>query len=281
MGGTDKLTKLSSETHERIALRTPQVASAVQDAVSVLRSATSPSILSVSGRPGSGLSAAMDGIFEALQSNGDVAVFKLKQTVADTDVMPTEKLLRHFGFAWDYDAVRSTAARPLSKPIQELANMLGPSILLVEDYRNDVGSRQLSNEYLKICERLTASPCRLRVVLVGPNQSVSKLSGLRDAATRDLYIREWQCDQSLIDYLDRLSIVIKSEFGLSVQLSKYAIFIHKLSIGNTARMLEFIRQVAIHCLLTRSTEIPGHLFNLSLKDLVYSNACIHSSLARL
>lgn len=262
-------------------LRTPQVSRIIQDAVSIICSADCPPILSISGLPGSGLSTAMDEIFKALKLKGFLHVYKIGQTVADIDVTPTEKLLRHFGFSWNHDAIRSSAARPLSEPIKELARMLGPSILLVEDYLNDAASSDARAEYFKIWERLTTSPLDLRVALIGPNQSGNRVSKTRKPLRVDLWIEAWRHDQSLKDYLDELSVAIYRRFDLSTQLSRHAASIYNLSSGNTARMIEFIRQVAIHSVLTRSTEIPSHLFNLSLRELVYSNAHLHSSLAHL
>ena len=267
-----------AEVHELLTLSTPQATDTIKKAAYLLqKQEPPPPILYITGRSGSGVSTVAQGIYLSLRTD-DGGVFIMPQTGVDPGLPPIARLLRHFGFECTYEVLEVSAMNQLPAPVMNLAQMLGFSVVVVEDYLTGVASPEQKRRHIDQWKKLTAFPLNLKLVLAAPLDQVKHSWDNQESTLEHLHINEWERGNLLSSYLDDLSSLCRETLRLDAPFSNHMKEIHKLSKGNTAHMLIHIRQCAIHSILSNVSHIPSELFRLSLKELTESNARLYSQL---
>lgn len=275
MSQGDRLVSIANEIHDCLMLHTPQVTRVVEKAVQLLHDNASPAIVYLAGQPGCGLSTAVDGVFQATQSLRCRNVFKIHKLGADVGLPPEGMLLKRFGFG--HGVSKSTSSKALPKHLFSLAQILGSSVLLIEDYLSGVVNIADKQQHINIWNKLATPPLQLKILLAGPYSSSERPSKKPPVNQCRLLIDEWQENEVFFEFLSELSALIKQKFKLNIRLVESSSSIFRNCKGNTATILEHVRQAAIYGVLSRSSTVSDVILSYSQKELVHENAKLYTA----
>jgi hypothetical protein len=232
--------------------------------------------LFITGQSGSGVSTALEGVLKGLKTT-DTKAFILPQSGMEPGLSPADRLLRHFGFLCSNGNFKSVGSTLLSEPVINLAEMLGPAILLVEDSLNGVIGTGEIYKHLNMWRSLTLPPSKLRIVLGGPANRIMQSWSDKDELSELLWIPQWDSYTTLELYLCQLSQQINENFDVHMNLADHSHTILKVSRGNTALLVERVKHLTVNTLLSGMRCLNSNFLDLPLRDVIHSNAKLLAS----
>lgn len=264
-----RLIRRAFEVDQHLVLRTPQVEAAIQQLTTSLRTEAEP-VIHLSGLSGSGVSTVLAETSQCLNHADDQTCLTLARPEIDDGYLPSEYLLHRFGFRFSARAFQHN--RKLLPEVIALGGILTRSIVLVEDYLAGVASLEQKRTHMHQWNQLAAPPISLRIVLAGPSDHIKWSWASHQPDGRTIFIEEWRFNDVFHDYLKDLSSLVYRTYELDVDLSLYAKPLFKLSRGNTARLLEYLRECIRHIILSAGAGDCAELFKLSFREIVHANA---------
>lgn len=266
-----RLIRRAFRVDQHLVLRTPQVETAIQQMISVLQS-EADSVVYLSGLSGSGVSFALNETTRRFDHANGVRCFMLARPEVDDDYLPSEYLLHRFGFRFGARTRPSHYHKTLPREIIELGSMLPHSIMLVDDYLAGVGNLAQKRTHMYQWNELAAPPISLRFVLAGPSNHIKGSCASHELNGRTICIEEWRFNELLQQYLSDFSLLIYQMYEIDMDLPRYAKPLFKHSQGNTALLLDYIRECVRRTILSAEKGVSAKLFKLSFREMVHSNA---------
>ncbi|KPY70728.1 hypothetical protein [Pseudomonas syringae] len=261
------LIRRAFDVDQHLVLRTPQVEAAIQQMMAALQTEADP-VIYLSGLSGSGVSTVLAETSQRLGHANGTACFTLARPEINDQYLPSEYLLHHFGFRF---ATRHYH-KVLPREVFALGGILAHSIMLIEDYLAGVASLEQKRKHMHQWSQLTAPPISLRIVLAGPSDHIKGSWASHRPNGRTICIEEWRFNDLFRNYLKDISSLVYRTYELDVDLPLYAKSLFKLSRGNTARLLEYLRECVRRTILSAETGVCAKLFKLSYREIVYANA---------
>ncbi|MCV4275822.1 hypothetical protein OH710_24580 [Pseudomonas capsici] len=264
-----KLIRRAFEVDQHLVLRTPQVEVSIQQMTTALKT-DADSVIYLSGPTGSGVSTVLAETAKRLEGGNGKTCFTLARPEIDDGYLPSEYLLHHFGFRFTSRPFQYN--RKLPPEVVALGGILTHSIILIEDYLAGVASLEQKRTHLHQWSQLAALPSSLSIVLAGPSDHIKGSWASHQPHGQTVVIEGWRFSDLFHNYLGEISSLIYAMYRLEVDLSRHAGSLFTLSQGNTARILEYIRECVRHLILSAKKGASAQLFKLSLRDIVHANA---------
>jgi hypothetical protein len=264
-----RLIRRAFEVDQYLVLRTPQVEAAIQQMITALQNEADP-VIYLSGLSGSGVSTVLAETSQFLNRASSKTYFTVARPEIDDGYLPSEYLLHHFGFKFATRAFQHH--KKLSPEAIALGGMLAQSIILVEDYLAGVASVEQKRTHMHQWSQLAAPPISLRIVLAGPSDHIKWSWASHRPTGRTVLIEEWRFNDLFRNYLKDMSSLIYSTYKLDIELPLHAKSLFKVSQGNTARLLEYLRECVRRTILSAETGVCAKLFKLSFREIVNANA---------
>jgi hypothetical protein len=153
--------------------------------------------------------------------------------------------------------------------------MLAPSIFLVDDYLAGVANLAQNRTHQDLWKRLSEPPISLQIVLAGPSNHTKGAWASHQGNGKSIHIEEWRFNELFLKYLCDVSLLSRDKLNLEVDLSSHAKSLFRLSNGNTARLLFYIRECARNAILSAEGGVSPKIFKLSIQDIVHANAKLY------
>lgn len=273
-----RLISRAFEVDQQLVLNTPQVEAAIVQIITVLQS-DPYSVVYLSGLSGSGLSTALTEALKRLYHVNDAHRFMLARPEIDDGYLPSEYLLHYFGFRFIANSKSPQYSKGLSKEAISLGGILTGSIIFVDDYLAGVANLAQKRTHLRQWNQLAEAPLSLRIVLSGPSDYIKSTWESHQVSDRTILIQEWAFDENFLKYLNGISSLIYKLYEIDVDLPLYASSLFSLSQGNTARLLDYIRECVRYAIFSAEKGFPTKLLKMTFREVLHTNAKLFHHLA--
>jgi len=266
-------TTIADRVYSSIVLLTPAVKQAISEVSSML-SQPSPSLTFITAKPGAGLSTVVRGLLEHFDLHNHSTIV-LARGGLELDLLPSQMLLHNYGFESLTGGHGYSAKNPINNSVANLIKMVCPRAIIVDDYLNGVVKTADRKKHIDIWRRLARPPFSLSVILAGQSTRVNLGEVESDKQYQIFVIREWSADALFTRYLDEISQIAETHFGIYMNLASHATELFAASGGNTGELIERIRQCAINLILTGRNNLASELISRPMKEIVLSNARLY------